>query len=202
MPSVLFDHRFPTRAPSPFLCLQRSLRTIHTGRHHHHRFSFPFAGSPLCALSRCSSNATPVFIMSVVASRPESAAVPFSPIPQSEFIHCKDAAYAVTVQPVSSRTSSVSSFKSNYSVSTAPTVYSPISPTSPARVFDSAASLDKILESVFKRLPQEVYDVILDQLELLHVGPNQTGCLTCFQRDLHALSLTCRAWEKGVRAKL
>ncbi|PWY63222.1 hypothetical protein BO83DRAFT_324636 [Aspergillus eucalypticola CBS 122712] len=140
--------------------------------------------------------------MSVVASRPESAAVPFSPIPQSEFIHCKDAAYAVTVQPVSSRTSSVSSFKSNYSVSTCPTVYSPISPTSPARVFDSAASLDKILESVFKRLPQEVYDVILDQLELLHVGPNQTGCLTCFQRDLHALSLTCRAWEKGVRAKL
>ena len=139
--------------------------------------------------------------MSVVASRPESAAVPFSPIHQSQIHHYKDAAYAVTVQPVSSRTSSVSSFKSNYSVSTAPTVYSPISPASPYR-FDSAASLDKILESVFKRLPQEVYDVILDQLQYLHTGPNQTGCLTCFQRDLHALSLTCRSWEKAVRAKL
>ncbi|PWY76286.1 hypothetical protein BO70DRAFT_398155 [Aspergillus heteromorphus CBS 117.55] len=141
--------------------------------------------------------------MNVVASRPESAAVPYTSPHQAPVVHhYKDSAYAVTVQPVSSRTSSVSSFKSNYTTSTAPTVYSPVSPASPYRVFDSAASLDKILESVFKRIPQEVYDVILDQLQDLHTGPNQTGCLTCFQRDLHSLSLTCRPWEKAVRAKL
>ncbi|KAA8644777.1 uncharacterized protein ATNIH1004_008985 [Aspergillus tanneri] len=106
------------------------------------------------------------------------------------------------VQPVSSRTSSVSSFRTNYSVSTAPTAYSPTSPNSSYHLCDSAASLDKILESVFKRLPYEVYETILDQLQYLHTGPNQSGCLTCYQRDLHALSLTCRPWERAVRARL
>ncbi|KAE8153248.1 hypothetical protein BDV25DRAFT_34788 [Aspergillus avenaceus] len=137
--------------------------------------------------------------MSVVASRPESATLPYSPIHQSNGY--KDP-YTVTVQPVSSRTSSVSSFKSNYSVSTAPTVYSPISPSPSYHMCDSAASLDKILESVFKRLPPEVYDNILTQLEYLHTGSSNSGCLTCYQRDLHALSLTCRAWERAVRPKL
>lgn len=114
----------------------------------------------------------------------------------------KDPAFGVTIQPVSSRTSSVSSFKTNYSVSTAPTVYTPTSPCSSYRPFDSFASLDKLSESAFKRVPQEVYDAILTQLQLLHCGAHQSGCVTCFQRDLHALSLTCRSWEKAVRPKL
>lgn len=105
-----------------------------------------------------------------------------------------------------SPTCSVSSFRSNYSIaSTAPTsAYSPTSPTSSAswRQCDSAASLDRILEPVIKRLPQEVYDNILAQLETLHTGCHHNGCVTCFQRDLHSLSLTCRIWEKAVRAKL
>lgn len=114
----------------------------------------------------------------------------------------KDSPFSVTIQPVSSRTSSLSSFKTNYSVSTAPTLYSPTSPCSSYRPFDSFNSLDKISESVFKRLPQEVYDGILTQLRCLHCGPHQAGCLTCYQRDLHALALTCRSWEKAVRPKL
>ncbi|KAI9934210.1 hypothetical protein ASPWEDRAFT_26108 [Aspergillus wentii DTO 134E9] len=148
--------------------------------------------------------------MSVVASRPESAAVPYTTTyqqhdPQDQCVHgYQDSAFPVTVHPVGSRNSSVSSFKTNYSVSTAPTsICSPTSPVSPYRQFDSAASLDKILEPVFKRVPQEVYDVILDQLQLLHTTSHQSsGCLTCYQRDLHSLSLTCRPWEKAVRAKL
>jgi hypothetical protein len=141
--------------------------------------------------------------MSVVASRYETAAVPYTTIPhQGQVQNYKDAAYGVTVQQIPSRKSSISSFKSNYSVSTSPTSYSPSSPTSSYRLCDSAASLDKILEPVFKRLPQEVYDGILNQLQILHTGPNQSGCLTCFQRDLYALSLTCRVWERVVRAKL
>jgi hypothetical protein len=145
------------------------------------------------------SNAPRAFIMSVVASRPDSATVPYSPITQS---HGYKEPITVTVQPVSSRTSSISSFKSNYSVSTAPTVYSPISPNPSYHLCDSAASLDKILESKLKRLPLEVLDNILTQLECLHTGSNQQGCLTCYQRDLHALSLTCRLWERAVRPKL
>ncbi|KAF7588300.1 hypothetical protein BBP40_005925 [Aspergillus hancockii] len=138
--------------------------------------------------------------MSVVASRPDSATMPYSPVPHQS--HGYKEPLTVTVQPVSSRTSSVSSFKSNYSTSTAPTVYSPISPSSSYHLCDSAASLDKILESKLKRLPQEVLDNVLTQLEGLHTGSNQQGCLSCYQRDLHALSLTCRLWERAVRPKL
>lgn len=145
--------------------------------------------------------------MSVIASSPDSAAVPYYSNPisyQQTHNFYRDPSVAVQPASPSSRTSSVSSFKSNYSVaSTAPTTaYSPTSPTTSWRQCDSAASLDRILEPVFKRLPQEVYDTILNQLEILHTGSHQHGCLTCFQRDLHALSLTSRVWEKAVRAKL
>lgn len=144
--------------------------------------------------------------MSVIASSPDSATVPYYSNPisyQQTHNFYRDPSVAVPASP-SSCTSSVSSFRSNYSVaSTAPTTaYSPTSPTSSWKQCDSAASLDRILEPVFKRLPQEVYDTILNQLELLHTGSHQQGCLTCFQRDLHALSLTSRVWEKAVRAKL
>lgn len=138
--------------------------------------------------------------MSVVANRPESASVSHSSIPcQSQAMHYySDSGYGS--MSTHSR-SSLSSFKTNYSTSTAPTSYSPTSSGS-YRTCDSAASLDKILEPVFKRVPQEVYENILDRLQYLHVGPNQSGCMTCFQRDLHALSLTCRPWEKAVRGRL
>ncbi|KAL3477889.1 hypothetical protein BJX99DRAFT_120075 [Aspergillus californicus] len=140
--------------------------------------------------------------MSVVASRPESASAPCTMIPQSQGLYnYADSGYAGSVQSIPSRTSSLASFKTNYSVSTAPTSYSPTSSGS-YRTCDSAASLDKILEPVFKRVPQQVYDNILDQLHSLHTGANQPGCMTCYQRDLHALSLTCRPWEKAVRARL
>ncbi|KAJ5611669.1 hypothetical protein N7528_008774 [Penicillium herquei] len=139
--------------------------------------------------------------MSVVASRPETHSVPYT-IPQDD--DCKE--WTVTVQPVASRTSSFSSYKSNYTTSTAPTSNPPTSPTSPtlsSRQFDSLGSIStKEIEPVQRRLPQDVYDVILDNLENLHKAPNQAGCTTCFQRDLHALSLTCRSWEKAVRARL
>lgn len=114
--------------------------------------------------------------------------------------NCKE--FSVTVQPVASRTSSVSSYRTNSSVSTAPTAYSPSSPTSSYRQCDSVGSIPKVIEPIQRRVPQEVYDVILNNLETLHKAPHQTGCTTCFQRDLHALSLTCRSWEKAVRRRL
>lgn len=135
--------------------------------------------------------------MSVVASRPESPAVPYT-IPHDA--NCKE--FAVTIQSVGSRTSSVSSYRTNYTASTAPTAYTPSSPTSSSRQFDSIGSIPKFVEPVQRRVPQEVYDVILNHLETLHKAPHQAGCTTCFQRDLHALSLTCRSWEKAVRGRL
>ncbi|KAL5001461.1 hypothetical protein BDV10DRAFT_6648 [Aspergillus recurvatus] len=137
--------------------------------------------------------------MSVVADRPESTSMPYTAIPHSHSY--SDSVYGSSVPSIPSRSSSISSYKTNYTASTVPTSYSPTSSGS-YRTCDSAASLDKILESVFKRVPQEVYENILDQLHYLHAGPNQSGCMTCFQRDLHALSLTCRPWEKAVRGRL
>ncbi|KAJ5908988.1 hypothetical protein N7495_001670 [Penicillium taxi] len=129
--------------------------------------------------------------MSVVAIRSDNTAVPF------DAPHEKD--WTVAVQPVSSRTSSISSYKSNYTTSTAPTFYSSPSPVSSCRQFDSVGSIPKNVE---RRMTQPLYNLILDKLENLHKGPHQTGCTTCFQRDLHALSLTSRSWEKAVRGKL
>jgi hypothetical protein len=136
--------------------------------------------------------------MSVVASRPENPAVPYT-IPQ-DAATCKE--FAVAAQPATSRTSSVSSYRTNYTTSTAPTGYTPSSPASSYRQFDSVGSIPKSIESVQRRIPQEVYDVILNNLEVLHKAPHQTGCTTCFHRDLHALSLTCRSWERAVRGRL
>lgn len=146
--------------------------------------------------------------MSVVATRPESPVMPLAihESPAVPFTIPEDAScteFPVPVHPVASRTSSVSSYKTNYTTSTAPTTaYSPSSPTSSYRHFDSIGSVPKYPEAVQRRIPQEVYDVILDQLEHLHKDPHQTGCTTCFQRDLHALSLTSRSWEKAIRGRL
>lgn len=152
--------------------------------------------------------------MSVIASRPEGVAVPYNTVPhESHIVHTyKDSAYTVSIHSVPSRKTSISSYSSNYSNSTAPTIYSPTSPTSPTtptspgfsyRFFKNATPSTKPnTDPVFRRLPQEVYDRILNQLEVEHTGPQKSGCLTCFQRDLHALSLTSRAWEKAVRNRL
>lgn len=144
--------------------------------------------------------------MSVVVTRPESPAMPFAihespsvPFTIPEDASCTD--FPVPVHPIASRTSSISSYKTNYTTSTAPTSYSPSSPCS-SRQGDSVGSGPKIVESVQRRIPQEVYDVVLGHLQHLHKDPQQTGCTTCFHRDLHALSLTSRSWEKAVRGKL
>lgn len=54
----------------------------------------------------------------------------------------------------------------------------------------------------FKNLPPQIYDCILENLENAHFSANGDGCLTCYLRDLHSLSLTCRAWERAVRPKM
>lgn len=131
--------------------------------------------------------------MSVVATRTESPVL-YNSIPEDHVDY--------SIHTTASRASSISSYRTNYSASTAPTTYSPSSPSSSYRQCDSVNSLPKLTEPIQRRVPQEVYEVIIHCLEELHRGQHQTGCTTCFQRDLHALSLTCRSWEKAVRGPL
>lgn len=143
-----------------------------------------------CRLLRCQSK----FTMSVVATRTETPVVPYNSIPENHVDY--------SIHSSASRTASISSYRTNYSASTAPTTYSPSSPSSSYRQCDSVNSLPKLTEPIQRRLPHEVYEVIIHHLEELHKGQHQTGCTTCFQRDLHALALTCRSWEKAVRGPL
>lgn len=155
----------------------------------------------------CPSNAPP-FTMSVVASsRPDTAAVPYGSMPQDAHVphYHPTSPYVAPARSVSSRfssTSSINSINTTFSVSSAPASFSPISPTPPFLPYSTASRLPHTAESPFRRLPPNVYASILNHLEYLHTGPRQAGCITCFQRDLHSLSLTCRSWEKAVRAKL
>ena len=101
------------------------------------------------------------------------------------------------------------SISSVNSVSSAPATYSPFPGPYPYLPFNSSSATSSAnghyistSDSALRQLPQNVHGIILDCLEFLHTGPGQTGCLTCFRRDLHSLSLTCRSWEKAVRGKL
>jgi len=52
---------------------------------------------------------------------------------------------------------------------------------------------------IFKKLPREVYDCILAQLDLIYQDRSQ-ACASCYLGDLHSLSLTSRAWDKAASA--
>ena len=53
-------------------------------------------------------------------------------------------------------------------------------------------------ERFFQTLPSEIYDAILRQLRAVHESPSLQSCQTCYLRDLCALSLTSRTWDKAV----
>ena len=55
---------------------------------------------------------------------------------------------------------------------------------------------------VFKNLPVEIYECILRQLRISHLGPNTQSCDTCYLRDLFNLALVSRPWDKAVRSQL
>ena len=55
---------------------------------------------------------------------------------------------------------------------------------------------------LFKRLPQEIYDCILQHLANVHLSVSSTSCATCYMRDLCSLALTSRAWDRAVRTQL
>lgn len=77
-----------------------------------------------------------------------------------------------------------------------------ISPTNETFPFYSQRSSSNPDVQISKRIPQEVYEAILSQLETLHSDRLAPGCPTCFMRDLVSLQRTNRTWDKAVRRKL
>ncbi|WEW55033.1 hypothetical protein PRK78_000461 [Emydomyces testavorans] len=108
----------------------------------------------------------------------------------------------VMVPASSPRSSSFSYMSHHYSNSNSPRSYTPTAVQFPFRSPKSPVFPDTPSPTFPKCLPQEVYECILVQLQLLHFGAHGEGCITCFMRDLYALSLTSRAWERAVRSKL
>jgi hypothetical protein len=139
--------------------------------------------------------------MSVVTSRPEGVLASYGNLHRQKnnviVPNHKPSPYMVSIPPTPSRNMPSVSTSSSHSRPT-----NPAFPRSSYRAFHSPNSKPERSNSVFKRLPQVIFDCILNQLQSLHGSPHQSGCLTCFQRDLYALAMSSRAWEKAVRSKL
>jgi len=103
-----------------------------------------------------------------------------------------------------SSTSSLMSHDTNSSVYSTPQIalasFAAVRSTLPAQQRISRSTKPPI--PMFKRLPQEIYDCILEQLKVLHSNPLSASCATCYLRDLYSLALTSRAWDRAVRIKL
>ncbi|KAF1365330.1 hypothetical protein EJ07DRAFT_75800, partial [Lizonia empirigonia] len=54
---------------------------------------------------------------------------------------------------------------------------------------------------IFKRLPREVYECIVAQLDQVHLQDDQ-ACQPCYLRDLHSLALTSRAWDRAATLQM
>jgi hypothetical protein len=102
-----------------------------------------------------------------------------------------------SLDSIPSRRSSNTSWVSNY---TQNTIHSPLSATFSLRPKPSHTSFQR--GPIFTRIPQAVYDCILERLEELHSDRLSPSCATCYMRDLVALQLTSRSWDKGVRKTL
>ena len=126
------------------------------------------------------------------------------PPPRASFPwHVEDGDVEVFLSPrlsTSSFTSAASnaSSASTYSYSTAPST--PISRISKLSPPSSQLQLPSKIPGrpIFQRLPQEIYDCILQQLRAFHKDPASQSCQTCHLRDLCSLALTSRAWDKAV----
>jgi hypothetical protein len=55
---------------------------------------------------------------------------------------------------------------------------------------------------IFKDLPDEIYQCILQQLEHGYFEDLSGTCTSCYTKDLYSLALTSRAWERSARRQL
>ncbi|KAL9114022.1 MAG: hypothetical protein Q9227_001793 [Pyrenula ochraceoflavens] len=76
---------------------------------------------------------------------------------------------------------------------------SPLVPTIRSR---KSQVFNKFDGTIFKRLPNEIFDCIVAQLQVLHSDRLSPGCATCYMRDLNSLALTSRAWSPAAQRRL
>ena len=128
-----------------------------------------------------------------------------APLPRTSFSSDLKYAHRSLSRPprlsTSSSTSiapSVTSSATSYSYSTAPS--SPTSLISRLSPPSSQSQLQLKLSHrpVFRGLPPEIYDCVLQQLRRSHEDSTSQSCQTCHLRDLCSLALTSRAWDKAV----
>lgn len=56
--------------------------------------------------------------------------------------------------------------------------------------------------AIIKRLPPEVFDCIMAQLQMVHSDRLSPSCATCYMRDLTSLALTSKAWSRAAHRRL
>jgi hypothetical protein len=71
-----------------------------------------------------------------------------------------------------------------------------------ARPSTSRGQPSILSQRVFKVLPAEVYDCILEQMDQLAFSEKSGACLSCYLADLYSLCLVSRTWEARARQKL
>lgn len=141
--------------------------------------------------------------MNVVATRPsEAAPMSHGNLPYRHGFPARPGSPIYPITGTSPRPYHSMPHINNYATLTTPNIYSPTTSPFSSRSFKPVQPTPKPMLHMFRRLPQEIYDCILGQLQLLHTTSFPAGCITCFMRDLHSLALTSRLWEKAVRGKL
>jgi hypothetical protein len=55
---------------------------------------------------------------------------------------------------------------------------------------------------IFEELPQEIYECIVQQLQLSYFNDSAGTCTTCYMKDLYSLTLTSRSWERFTQRQL
>ena len=128
-----------------------------------------------------------------------------APLPRTSFSSdLKHADMHLSQSPRLSRSSSasiapsVASSATSFSYSTAPSSPSSLKSRPSLPSSQSQLHLKTSHRPVFRGLPPEIYDCILQQLRESHEDSTSQSCQTCHLRDLCSLALTSRAWDRAV----
>ncbi|MCJ1282544.1 hypothetical protein MMC26_001867 [Xylographa opegraphella] len=136
----------------------------------------------------------------IMAYRPQK-----TPLPFTNSVSWDSADFYAAARPESRRssTSSYASFGSAHSTfSTTQTTTSVGSSRSSFTTVQQRSRSTQPPPPVFKRLPLEIYDCILQQLRNIHTEPYIQSCATCYLRDLYNLALVSRTWDRAVQVQL
>ena len=147
------------------------------------------------------SHAGQVYDPKIMAYRPQK-----TPLPFTSSVSWDSADFYAAPRPETRRSPSVSShgsFSSSFSqFSNAHTNATSLGSNRSSFTVQQRSRSTAPPPPVFKRIPLEIYECILQQLRIVHEGSYLQSCATCYMRDLYNLALVSRAWDRAVRAQL